>query len=93
MKKYDWFAARLFQPELSTIDFYNSGVTPENTDIKAKDYYKSLPDVVNAFTENGTFNEQKFENFYNNALLTYNQYSTDEYGKLVLSEYEYDPAE
>ena len=93
MKKYDWFAARLFQPELSTIDFYNSGVTPENTDIKSKDYYKGLPDVVNAFTENGTFNEQKFESFYNNALLTYNQYSTDEYGKLVLSEYEYDPAE
>ena len=26
MKKYDWFAARLFQPELSTIDFYNSRV-------------------------------------------------------------------
>ena len=35
MKKYDWFAARLFQPELSTIDFYNSGVTPEKGIITA----------------------------------------------------------
>ena len=93
MKKYDWFAARLFQPELSTADFYNAGVIPENTEIKPKDYYRNNQAVIEAFTENGVFDENKFENFYNNALLTYNQYSTDEYGKYVLSEYEYDPAE
>ena len=93
MKKYDWFAARLFQPDLSTADFYNAGVIPENTEIKSKDYYRNNPTVIEKFTEGGTFNENKFETFYNNALLTYNQYSSDEYGKHVLSEYEYDPAE
>ena len=31
--------------------------------LKSKDYYKSIPAVVDAFTENGTFNENKFEKF------------------------------
>jgi hypothetical protein len=93
MKKHDWFAANLFQPELSITDFYNAGITPNNTEIKSKDYYKSVPAVVDAFTENGTFNENKFEKFYNSALLTYNQYSSDEYEKHVLNEFDYDPAE
>lgn len=93
MKKHDWFAAILFQPNMSADDFFNVGITPDNTDIKTKDYYKSIPKVIDAFTENGTFNNEKFENFYNNALLTYNVYSSDEYKKHVLKEYEYDPAE
>jgi hypothetical protein len=39
------------------------------------------------------FDEQSYNTFYDNALLTYNQYSKKEFNKKVLEEYEYDPAE
>ena len=60
-KKYDWFAANLFQPGLSTDDFFEMGVTPDNTEIKSKDAYKSLPDVINKFTNtNGEFDTKSW---------------------------------
>lgn len=93
MKKHDWFAATLFQPELTTEDFFNAGIIPNNTEIKSRDYYKSLPSVVEKFTVDNKFNEKAFNQTYDNALLSFNKYSTDEFDKLVLNEYEYDPAE
>lgn len=93
MKQHDWFAANLFQPELSIDDFYNAGLTPDNTGIKSRDEYKTNPTVIDAFTKDGVFDEQSYNTFYDNALLTYNQYSKKEFNKKVLEEYEYDPAE
>ena len=93
MKTHDWFAANLFQPELSIDDFYNAGLTPDNTGIKGRDEYKSNPTVIEAFTKDGKFDEQSYNTFYDNALLTYNQYSKKEFNKKVLEEYTYDPAE
>lgn len=93
MKKHDWFAANLFQPELSIDDFYNAGLTPDNTSIKSRDDYKAIPEVIDAFTKDGKFNEEAYNSFYDAALLTYNQYSKKEFEKKVLEEYTYDPAE
>ena len=93
MKKHDWFATVLFQPELTTEDFFNAGIVPDNTEIRSKDYYKNIPTVVDKFTVNEVFDEKAFNQTYNNALLSFNKYSTDEFNKLVLSEYEYDPAD
>lgn len=93
MKKHDWFAANLFQPDMSIDDFYNAGITPANTEIKSKDEYRSNPKVVELFSSTGEFDEKAFEKAYNNALLTFNKYSTTEFNNKVLSEYEFDPAE
>ena len=91
-KKYDWFAANLFQPGLSTDDFYNLGLTPDNSEIKAKDAYKSLPDVINKFTnENGEFDNKAFDSFYDTALERYNTYSKSEFNKKIVENYKYDP--
>lgn len=91
-KKYDWFAANLFQPGLSTDDFYNLGLTPDNSEIKSKDSYKNLPDVISRFTnDQGEFDNRAFDDFYNTALSRYNNYSKDEFDKKVVENYKYDP--
>lgn len=91
-KKYDWFAANLFQPGLSTDDFYNLGLTPDNSEIKSKDAYKSLPDVISKFTnENGEFDNKAFDSFYDTALERYNKYSKNEFDKKIVENYKYDP--
>ena len=56
-KQHDWFAASLFQKDLSTDDFYNLGITPDNTEIKSKDVYKNIPEVIDAFSNNGKFDD------------------------------------
>ena len=85
-KKYDWFAASLFQPDLSLDDFFNIGVTPDNAEIKSKDAYKSIPDVVEKFTNTttGEFDEKAFNSFYDTALDRYNKYSKNEFDKKIV---------
>ena len=92
-KKYDWFAASLFQPDLSLDDFFDIGVTPDNSEMKSKDAYKSLPDVVNKFTNTNTgeFDEKAFNSFYDTALNRYNKYSKNEFDKKIVENYKYDP--
>ena len=36
-KQYDWFATRIFQPELSLDELFDQGITPENTGFKTRD--------------------------------------------------------
>ena len=91
IKKHDWFAASLFQPDLSVEDFYNIGITPYNAEIKSQDAYKNIPEVIEAFTKDGKFDDNAFNTFYNNALSSYNSYSKSEFDKKVLENYEWDP--
>lgn len=90
-KQYDWFAASLFQKDLSTDDFYDLGITPDNSEIKSKDSYKNIPEVIEAFSENGKFDDNAFDTFYNNALSSYNKYAKSEFDKKILENYEWDP--
>lgn len=90
-KQHDWFAANLFQPDFSSDDFYDIGITPDNTEIKSKDAYKDIPEVIDAFTVNGKFDDNAFTQFYNNALSSYNKYSKSEFDKKILENYEWDP--
>lgn len=91
IKQHDWFAASLFQPDLSTEDFYNIGITPDNAEIKAQDAYKNIPEVIEAFSKDGKFDDNAFDTFYNNALSSYNKYAHSEFDKKVLENYEWDP--
>ena len=87
-KQHDWFAASLFQKDFSTEDFYNIGITPDNSEIKSKDAYKNIPEVIEAFTSDGKFDDNAFDTFYNNALSSYNSYAKSEFDKKVLENYE-----
>jgi hypothetical protein len=84
VKKNDWFATLLYNPDLSTRQLSELGVTPENSGLKTKDEYKNIDDVKQAFSDaNGNFDNKKFDDFYNGALELYNKYALDEYDKKI----------
>lgn len=89
-KKNDWFATILHQPEMSLTDMYDNGVTPDNTDFKTRDFYKNMPQVVDAFTnDEGQFDETLFNNKYQSALKMYNDFANDDFENTILSNYDY----
>lgn len=77
---------------MSMDDLYTVGITPDNTSLKDKDYYKNIDGVKQFFTdENGKFDEAKFDSVYDTSALLYNDYAN----KLSMNEfqktYTYDP--
>lgn len=93
-KQYDWFATRIFQPELSLDELFDQGITPENTGFKTRDDYKNMASVRDQFrTEDGGFDEDAFNNAYNSSREMYNLYVNREYNKKLLEEFAYDPYE
>lgn len=93
-KQYDWFATRIFQPELSLDELFDQGITPENTGFKTRDDYKNMASVRDQFrTEDGGFDEDSFNDAYNSSREMYNLYVNREYSKKLLEEFAYDPYE
>ena len=79
-KKYDFLAALAKNPELGISDLKKLGVTPENSAFKTKSEYENTPGVIELFrNENGEFDKNAFSQFYDNALIAYNNYSINEY--------------
>lgn len=81
MKQNDWIVAGLLNPDFSTNDFLIGGINVENTQLLPEDVYKKSDFVREKFTENGTFNEQKFNDFYKKKAGEFNviqQMNTDE---------------
>ena len=79
-KEFDWFAARVKNPDLMISDFKKLGITPDTAEFKSREDYENLPQVKEFFkTEDGKFDRESFNKFYDNALLTYNNYATYEY--------------
>lgn len=74
MKQNDWLVAGLLNPEFNTSDFLISGLTPDNTQLLTAEQYKKSSFVRDRFTEDGVFNEQKFDDFYKKRV--------EEFGKL-----------
>lgn len=74
MKQNDWLVAGLLNPEFNTSDFLISGLTPDNTQLLTAEQYKKSSFVRDRFTEDGVFNEQKFNDFYKKR--------AEEFGKL-----------
>ena len=89
-RKNDWFATQLNlqnRPEVTEFDLYSNGITPDNTGIREKDYYRSVPQVQQAFEKNGKFDEQAFNNFYESALRTYNEYANSRFVQKILDSF------
>lgn len=74
MKKNDIVALMLYNPESTYFDWVDSGISVENTEIKDEKDYLDIDAVKNnpMFQDDGVFNQDKFHNFYNNALQSYN---------------------
>ena len=82
----------LFNQPSSMDEVIANGVTPDNTGIQSKDYYKNIDAVQQTFTDqSGKFDEVAFDNFYKSALNMYNQFSTEDWTKKLLSEMDRDP--
>jgi hypothetical protein len=79
---------------LSLEQFHALDITPQNTGIKDRDYYKKLDAVRenNAFKdEDGDFDESAFDTFYDGALMLYNDYANKEQLNKFVDCYQYDP--
>ena len=90
MKQNDWIALNLNIQgsgiDVDNLRMYN--ITPDNTGIKDKDYYKTIPQVQKAFTDNttGVFNEDAFTQFYNSAKRSYTDFVSNDYAKELVNQ-------
>ena len=91
VKQHDWIATLMYNPELDLQGMADYGVTPETAELKSKDYYKNLEIVQKAFTENGEFDEKKYNNFYDSAEQLYTIASQINLVGNILNQYEYSP--
>ena len=91
-KKNDWVATMLFNQPSSLDEVVANGITPENTGIQTKDYYKNIDAVQQTFTkDDGKFDEVAFDNFYNSAVKTYNKFSEEDWIQKLVKEMDKDP--
>lgn len=87
MKANDWIAINLniqgtnIQPD--DLRLYN--INPDNTGIREKSYYESIPQIQNTFKKSdGSFDSDAFTNFYNSAKRSYTDFATNDYvNKLI----------
>lgn len=91
-KKNDWLATLFFSPDKTPQDLANLGITPDNSSLQDKDYYKNIPQIQEAFkTESGKFDESKFNNYYQEALKLYNDADNINLVGKLTNTYKYDP--
>lgn len=90
-KTYDWFAASLYQPQLTPDDLVSLGVTAENSSMLDRETYKNNDDVKAQFTTGGQFDEAAFNNFYDACLTSYNTKAQDDFEQKVIDDMAYDP--
>jgi hypothetical protein len=69
------------------LTLYSNGITPDNTGIKDRDYYKNIPQIQNKFTgEDGKFNETAFNQFYDSATNAFQEFAEIDYVERMLDE-------
>ncbi len=94
-KKNDFLATLVKNPDLTLADLKIAGITPDNTALLSKEEYKGIAGVQEAFKgDDGRFDEKKFNTFYDNARILYNNYANDSFleslpSKLTYSEDEW----
>ena len=89
----DWVVANLSLPGAPIEEFKQNNITPENTTLKDKDFYKGTKTIQENFTnpENGKFDEDKYDQFYNSMLYTYNEYAKQDTLEKTGKDFEYAP--
>ena len=90
-EKKDWFSLVYENQDASFSDYLNNGIKSTDVELRDKDFYKTNDAVIQAFTdESGEFNESAFDQFYNNALLSYNTFSMGDFEENSLPELQWD---
>lgn len=93
-KKNDWLAALFFQPDKSVPELINLGITPDNSSVKDREYYKGIPEIQEAFkNDRGEFDNQKFDTYYKDVLDLYNRADEAKLASTAMDSFNYDPAD
>jgi hypothetical protein len=82
----------MFQPNTTFEDMAAEGLTADNLGLQSRDYYKDVQQVKDAFVgKDGRFDNKAYNAFYDNCLSLYNEYAQQDYEKLALQNFEYNP--
>ena len=78
MKSNDWIVASLNNPDFTNQDFKDIlGMTEDNTQMLPKEDYEQSDFIKNAFSkEDGAFDKDAFETFYNDKLQKFAEFNT-----------------
>ena len=77
-KENDWVLNLLNNQEFSVSDFKDVGLNADNTSLLSEDVYKQSKQIQDIFKkDDGTFDNETFHKFYENAELMYNAMSND----------------
>lgn len=91
-KKNDWLATLFFSPDKTPQDLANLGITADNSSLQEKEYYKSIPEIQEAFkNESGGFDNAKFDKYYQEVLDLYNYVDSAKLESTTTDFYSYDP--
>lgn len=70
--KHDWFATRLMNGDKDLTNLIADDIIPANSTLESPEFYKEKNKVKEIFTDdNGNFDDEKFNNFYNQMKLEY----------------------
>ena len=89
MKENDWIIASMNNPQFDAADFQAvAGMNLANRQLLSKEESKKSSAITNSplFQTNGSFDSQKFDDFYNSRIVSYNEFAADS----ALDNYEYD---
>lgn len=88
----DFFATTLLNPDKSLSELMDHGINPSNTSLKSKEDYVNVPQVQQAFKkQDGTFDEDSYNKYYEGVLHVYNQFVNDEFADNVMESFNYGP--
>lgn len=72
---YDWMAVKMQASDKSFPDIYSLGVSPTETTLQSKDFYKKSDKIQEMFkTKDGAFDEKAFNSYYLDAEKSLNEY-------------------
>lgn len=81
-----------FSPDKTPQDLANLGITTDNSSLQDKEYYKNIPQIQEAFkTETGSFDNNKFDKYYQSVLQSYNEADKEKLISTITDSYSYDP--
>lgn len=90
LKKNDFLATLVKNPDITIADLKANDITPSNTSLLSKEEYKNMPAVIEAFKDDeGKFDEKKFNTVYDNARIFYSNYANDELFENVMQNLTY----
>lgn len=90
IKPNDWLVSTSLNPGMDLTKFEAAGLNGDNTQMLTRDEYKNTSFVQDNFkTEDGKFDEVKFNKVYDQSVKTYDAFINDKYSKNYIEELDY----